>query len=48
MGLSGSIKFKTTFKNCVYDGFIYREWRQTWEDDWNIIWCEKEQVDWVF
>jgi hypothetical protein len=26
-----NIKFKTTFKNCVYDGFVGREWKQTWE-----------------
>lgn len=36
-----NVKFKTTFKNCVYDAFQYREWKQTWDDDWNVIWCEK-------
>lgn len=48
MLLSSNIKFKTTFKNCVLEGLSQREWKQTYDDDWNVMWCEKEQVDWVF
>jgi|JI6StandDraft_1071083.scaffolds.fasta_scaffold54629_1 hypothetical protein len=47
-GGSSNIKFKTTFKNCVLDAMQSREWKQTWDDDWNVMWCEKEQIDWVF
>jgi tubulin polyglutamylase TTLL9 len=36
-----NIKFKTSFKNCVYDGLMYREWKETYGDDWNLMWCEK-------
>jgi tubulin polyglutamylase TTLL9 len=36
-----NIKFKTSFKNCVYDGLIYREWKETYGEDWNLMWCEK-------
>ena len=25
-----------------------REWRETDADDWNVMWCEKEQIEWVF
>lgn len=25
-----------------------REWRETFDDDWNMMWCDKEQIDWVF
>lgn len=25
-----------------------REWREVDGDDWNVMWCEKEQIDWVF
>lgn len=43
-----NIKFKTTFRNCVYRGLVNREWKETDGDDWNVMWCEKEQIDWVF
>ena len=38
---SSNIKFKTTFKNCVLEGLSQREWKQTYDDDWNVMWCEK-------
>ena len=25
-----------------------REWKESESDDWNVMWCEKEQIDWVF
>ena len=43
-----NIKFKTNFKNCVYKALSTREWRETYDDDWNMMWCQKEQIDWVF
>ena len=42
------MKFKTSFRNCVYKAMNGREWRETDADDWNVMWCEKEQIDWVF
>lgn len=44
----GNIKFKTSFRNCVYKACTSREWRETTGDDWDILWCEKEQIDWVY
>lgn len=32
----------------MLDAMQSREWKQTWDDDWNVMWCEKEQIDWVF
>ena len=43
-----TIKFKTSFRNCVYKGMNAREWKETDADDWNVMWCEKEQIEWVF
>ena len=39
-----SIKFKTTFKNCIYEAMKRRGWRETEGDDWDLIWAEK---DWI-
>ncbi|MCB0369930.1 MAG: hypothetical protein KDD45_10965, partial [Bdellovibrionales bacterium] len=48
IAISQNIKFKTSFRNCVYKALNNREWRETDGDDWNLMWCEKEQIDWVF
>jgi len=34
-----SLKFKTSFRNCVYKGLLGREWREVDTDDWNVMWC---------
>lgn len=32
----------------MYRGLAGREWRETDGDDWGVMWCEKEQIEWVF
>lgn len=44
----GTIKFKTNFKNAVYTALSHRQWKETYGNDWNLMWCDKEQIDWVF
>lgn len=41
---SQNVKFKTAFRNCVHKVFSAREWRETDSDDFQIMWCEKEQI----
>lgn len=48
ISVRSNIKFRTSFRNCVYKGLLGREWKETDGDEWNVMWCEKEQVDWVF
>ena len=28
--------------------FQKREWKETSDNDWDVLWCDKEAVDWVF
>lgn len=39
--VSNNIKFRTSFRNCVYKALNNREWKETEADDWNVMWCEK-------
>ena len=32
----------------MYKALQAREWKELESDDWNVMWCEKEQIDWVF
>eukprot|EP01029_Cantina_marsupialis_P003429 TRINITY_DN132828_c1_g1_i1.p1 TRINITY_DN132828_c1_g1~~TRINITY_DN132828_c1_g1_i1.p1 ORF type:complete len:493 (+),score=118.90 TRINITY_DN132828_c1_g1_i1:101-1579(+) len=41
---SKSLKFKTHFRNTIYDVFKKRNWKETESDDWNIIWADR---DWI-
>lgn len=41
---SSSIAFKTHFTNCVREVLAYRGYAETEDDQWNIFWCEKEQI----
>ena len=41
---SFSIAFKTHFTNCVREVLTYRGYAETEDDQWNIFWCEKEQI----
>ena len=36
-----NVKFKTSFRNCVFKALNQREWKETDGDDWNLMWCEK-------
>lgn len=39
---SGSIRFKTTFTNTIYEAMKMRGWRETNSDsDWDLIWAER-------
>ena len=38
------IKFKTNFKNCVLDALKKRQWKEVENDEWDIIWTEKEWI----
>lgn len=40
-----TIKFRTDFRNTIYDLMLHRKWEQTTSDaDWNLCWSEK---DWI-
>jgi tubulin polyglutamylase TTLL9 len=42
---NGTIVFKTGFRNCIYEAFKRRGWKETTADlDWDIFWCER---DWM-
>jgi len=42
----GEIRFKTSFRNTIYDAFQSRGWKETSSEmDWDIHWCER---DWMF
>ncbi len=49
---SANIKFKTLFKNCVYEALKRRTWKELeldkMENDWDIYWAEKEWIHEVF
>lgn len=34
----GEIRFKTDFKNVIYQVLVARGWKQTEGDDWDFIW----------
>ena len=42
---SGPVRFRTTFRNCIYDMFRSRGWLETESDtDWDVAWVDK---DWI-
>ena len=44
-GRAGDIRFKTSFRNTIYDAFKRRGWKETSSElDWDIHWCER---DWM-
>ena len=39
------VRFRTTFRNCIYDAFRSRGWAETESDtDWDVAWVDK---DWI-
>jgi hypothetical protein len=42
------VKFKTDFRNCVYAALKNRQWKETEDDDWDLLWCEKYLIFDVF
>ncbi|KAL4462148.1 hypothetical protein ABPG72_010464 [Tetrahymena utriculariae] len=39
-----SIKFKTSFKNCILESMKRRQWKEAEFDDWDLNWAEKEWI----
>lgn len=38
-----TIRFKTAFRNTVYDVMVGRGWKLTDHDmDWDLYWCERD------
>jgi tubulin polyglutamylase TTLL9 len=37
-----NVKFRTTFKNTVYEALKRRNWRETDSDDFDLLWADKE------
>ncbi|GAW81416.1 tubulin tyrosine ligase-like protein 1 [Plasmodium gonderi] len=43
------IKFRTDFRNTIYDLFLHRKWELTnHETDWNMCWSEKDWINEVY
>lgn len=44
-GVHGTVRFRTTFRNTIYDVFRARGWRETDSDtDWDVAWVD---VGWI-
>ena len=44
-GVQGTVRFRTTFRNTIYDVFRARGWRETESDtDWDVAWVD---VGWI-
>lgn len=39
-----TIKFKTNFRNTIYDTMIRRGWKETNDIDWDIYWADRDYV----
>ncbi|SCO67758.1 tubulin tyrosine ligase-like protein 1, putative [Plasmodium vivax] len=43
------IKFRTDFRNTIYDLFLHRKWElTTHESEWNMCWSEKDWINEVY
>ena len=42
--LSANLKFRTAFKNCVYDALKNRYKETEFENEWDLYWIEKELI----
>jgi len=38
------IKFKTSFRNCVLEAFRKRGYKEVEDDNWDILWVERDQI----
>ncbi|SBS84508.1 ATP-dependent DNA helicase UvrD, putative (UvrD) [Plasmodium ovale curtisi] len=44
-----TIKFRTDFRNTIYDLFLHRKWElTTHETEWNLCWSEKDWISEVY
>ncbi|GLD93370.1 hypothetical protein PINS_up001962 [Pythium insidiosum] len=41
---SAPIKFKTTFRNTIYDTMLRRGWKETTDNDWDFYWADREYI----
>lgn len=48
MPLSPRIKYRTNFTNCILEGFEKKHYEKTEQDDWDIIWSEKEFINDIY
>ncbi|RLN93889.1 hypothetical protein BBJ28_00012938 [Nothophytophthora sp. Chile5] len=39
-----SLRFKTTFRNTIYDTLLRRGWKETTESDWDFYWADREYI----
>lgn len=40
----GPLKFKTNFRNTIYDTLLRRGWKETNDNDWDFYWADREFV----
>lgn len=44
-GSSNSVlRFKTTFRNTIYDTLLRRGWKETSDSDWDFYWADREYI----
>ncbi|SCN44912.1 tubulin--tyrosine ligase, putative [Plasmodium malariae] len=44
-----TVKFRTDFRNTIYDLFLHRKWELTnHETEWNLCWSEKDWINEVY
>jgi hypothetical protein len=41
---SNVIKFKTTFRNTIFDTMLRRGWKETTDNDWDFYWADREYI----
>ncbi|RLN26812.1 hypothetical protein BBJ28_00004350 [Nothophytophthora sp. Chile5] len=41
---SSSLRFKTNFRNTIYDTLLRRGWKETTESDWDFYWADREYI----
>lgn len=40
----GTLRFKTNFRNTIYDTLLRRGWKETNDNDWDFYWYDREYV----
>ncbi|KAH7488611.1 hypothetical protein PRIC1_007275 [Phytophthora ramorum] len=43
-GGTSVMRFKTTFRNTIYDTLLRRGWKETLENDWDFYWADREYI----
>ncbi|KAG7400772.1 hypothetical protein PHYBOEH_004578 [Phytophthora boehmeriae] len=43
-GAPNVLRFKTTFRNTIYDTLLRRGWKETTESDWDFYWADREYI----